>query len=322
MIPYAWHILEENLNMKKLFIPALAIIFFAACAGNRNILNKKMAKYPAAEYITKIASAQDKKAAKEVAVEELKKIFDGLGNYQDSAVRRENILSQIRAEQWWKDKASGKYYAIAVLERAPAQLILRPYYEPIDGKLENLRARVTGEQDKYVRLKNAVQMQPLFAQRQQLDNEYKLLAFNASAYDEDKLYAFKSVYNKTFYDIKINAEIFGVSDESVKIYLIDALNSIGFYVGEGLTAYDIGLVIKTSVDKYVSKSTDGLFWSTATINVSLRDAATGGVFAAFTKSERDGSMREDEARRRSLIAVGADSAPIIKQKILEYIQKK
>jgi hypothetical protein len=313
---------KEQLNMKNFFILALSAFVFAACAGNRNILNEKMSKYPADRYITKIASAQDKKAAKENAVNELKKLFDGLDNYLDSEVRRESISSKVYGAQWWKDKASGKYYAIAVLERGPAQLTLQPFYASIDAKLANIQNRILSEQDKYVRLKNAVQMPPLFAQRRQLDEEYKLLAFDVSAYDEDKLYSFKSTYNKTFYDIKINAEITGVADESVKTHLIDALNSMGFSVGENLPDYDISLILKTSVDKYPSKTTDGLFWNTATVNVSLKDFAAGGIFATFTKSVKDGSSRADEAQRRSLLAVGADSAPVIKQKILEYIQKK
>ena len=308
--------------MKKTALLLACSLIITACAGNKNILNEKMAKYPADKYITKLASAAKKDDAKTAALKDLKTLFDNLLPSEGSDIRRESILSKAYSAQWWKDKATGKYYAIAVLERGPAQQTMQPYYASIDGKLANLQQRISGEGDKYVRLKNAMQMPPLFEQREQLDKEYRLLSFDAGAYDEENLYAYKAAYNKTFYDIKINAVITGADDTAVKTYLIDSLNSLGFYVGENLPEYDIELAIETKVTNTSSQTTEGLFWADSTATISLKDAHTGGIFATFSKFARDGSGRQDEARRRSLISVGADSAPIIKHKILEYIERK
>ena len=308
--------------MKKLYIAISAALLLAACAGNKNILNDKMAKYPADKYITKIAAAKEKEEAKAAALKDLKALFNNLDNYEDSAVRRESILSKAYTAQWWKDKASGKYYAIAVLERGPAMTTLKPFYTSIDGRLSSLAQRIQSEQDKYVRLKDAALMPPLFAQREQLDSEYRLLSFNASAFDEDKLYAWKAAYNKAFYDIKFNAKITGADDSAVKTYIIDALNSMGFYIGEGIENPDIELTINTVADKYPSKTTDGLFWCSSTATVALKDMATKGIFATFTETERIGSARAEEAQRRSLIAVGVKSVPVIKLKMIEYVNKK
>ncbi|MDR1683845.1 MAG: hypothetical protein LBR90_00080 [Elusimicrobiota bacterium] len=308
--------------MKRVLTFLAVVIFAAACAGNKNILNTKMAKYPASKYITKIASADKKAAAKEAAAADLKAIFNGLPPYESSDIRRAGILSQVKAVEWWKDKASGKYYAVAALQRAGAQETMAPYYGPIDGKLGALKQRIETAPDKYSRLRAAMDMEPLLKQREQLDSEYKILAFDASAYEEDELYAFKAAYNKAFYDIKFNAVITGVDDEAVKTLLIDSLNSMGFYVGEGLTNYDVELQIKTGVDKYPSKTTDGLFWCTGTAVIALKDMQTQGIFATFTQYERIGASRAEEAQRRSLLAVGANSAPVIKQKLLEYVNKK
>jgi len=307
---------------KKITLLLACALLLVACAGNKNILNEKMAKYPADKYITKLAAAQKKDQAKAAALKDLKALFDGLPQSEGSDIRRTAILSKAYAAQWWKDKASGKYYAIAVLERKGAQQTMQPYYVSIDGKLASLMQRINASEDKYVRLKNAMLMPPLFEQREQLDREYRLLSFDASSYDEENLYAFKAAYNKTFYDIKINAVITGADDTAVKTYLIDSLNSMGFAVGENLASYDIELAIQTRVTHTTSQTTEGLFWADSTATVALKDEQTGGIFATFTKFARDGSGRKDEAQRRSLIAVGADSAPVIKQKILEYVERK
>jgi hypothetical protein len=95
-----------------------------------------------------------------------------------------------------------------------------------------------------------------------------------------------------------------------------------FSVGENMTNYDIELSIKTSVKEVPSKTTKGLNWSRASATIALKDMATGGIFATFTKDSEDGSYADDKAKRRSLIALGTDSAPAIKQKVLEYVHKK
>lgn len=309
--------------MKRFLLPLLCCALMAACTiSDKNLLSDKMAKYPADQFITKISSDKDKKIAKNTALAELKTLFNSLPQYDGSALRRETILSNARTVQWWKDKSTDKYYAIAALERKPALDILAAYYPPIDNSLSGLQSKITGENDKYVRLKNAILMPPLLKQREALDSEYRLISYTSSAFDEDKLYAFKSIYNKTFYDIKINAVLSGLKDNIVKTQIIDALNSLGFGVGEGLSEYDIELGIETSVDEYPSQTTDGLYWSTATANVTLKDKQTGGIFAAFSNSQRIGASRAEDATRRSLIAAGQAAAPEIKVKLLEYVEKK
>lgn len=311
----------ENRSVLYLSLAA-SLAFLSACTGNKNILADKMSKFPAEQYITKVAAADLKEDAKTNALNDLKAMFNGLPQTEESLVRRNAVLSKAYTAQWWKDKPSKKYYAIAVLERAPAQSAVAPYYAPIDGKLTRLQQQINKEADKFVRLKYAVDMVPSFDERETLDEEYRLLSFDASPYDEDKLYSLKGTLNKTFYDIKINSKISGVDDITVKTYMIDSLNSIGFAVGEDLPSYDLELVIKTSADKYPSQTTDGLYWCTATANVSVKDVATGGVFATFSQSERIGAGRAEEAQRRSLISVGEKCAPLLKQKIIEYVQKK
>jgi len=308
--------------MKRITLLLAAAVFLAACATNKNILSEKMAKYPADKYLTKVAFGQTKKDAKDAAKAELEKLFDGLPQYKDCEVRRDNILSQIKVVQWWKNKENKRYYAIAALERQPALDVLVPYYSSIDGQLNNITAKIAAEPDKFVRVKSAVMIPDLLAKRDEIDSEYRRISFDGSAYNEEALYSFKSIYNKTFYDIKINAVITGADDITVKTYIIDALNELGFGVGENLKDYDIELNMNTRIDKYASNTLDGLYWSTATATVALKDMATGGIFTTFSETERNGSARGEEAKRRSLVAAGKKCAPVIKAKLIDYIQKK
>ncbi len=308
----------------KRYLSLLVITLIAVGCGsaNKNTLAARSAKYPVGKYITKAAVADDKNTAKQNAVDELKKLFDGLEPSKDSDVRRQAVLSQIYAAEWWKDKNTKKYYALAVLERQPAQDAITPYYTPIDSQLGAISALVSKLTDKYARVKEAMRMPALLQQREHLDNEYKLIAFDGAPYDEEALYSFKAVYNKAFYDIKINAVVSGTDDATVKTPIIDAMNHLGFAVGEGLEGYDIELKITVKLDQYPSKSTDGLYWARASATVALKDAQSKGVFATFTTTQKDGSFRPEEAQRRSQISAGELAAPLVREKLLNYIQKK
>ena len=308
--------------MKKILYLLLAVLTVGACTANRNILNEKMSKYPADKYITKVAFGQTKNDAKDAAVAELAKLFDDLPQDDASQIRRDNIISQIKAVQWWKNRENKRYYAIAVLEREPALETIQPYYAPIEGQLNGVVSKIAGESDKYVKLKHAFTMPPLLDKREELDREYRKISFDGSAYDEDALYSYKSIYNKTLYDVKINAALSGSDDITVKTYIIDALNELGFGVGEDLKTYDIELTMDIKIENYESDTLQGLYWSTATATVSLKDVETGGIFATFSESERVGSARGEDAKRRSLVAAGKKCAPVIKEKFVEYIEKK
>ncbi len=308
--------------MKKTAIIMLGLLLTAGCASTKNNLNARMEKYPVEEYITKVAVSPVKDTAKHNAAQGLKTLFDIVPSSKDSDIRRETILSKVAVKEWWKDKDTGKYYAIAVLERKPAQQIIMPYYKPIDGKLDAVSARINAQQDKYVRLKEAMQMPALLNQREGLDNEYRQLSFDASAFDEEKLYAYRALYNKTFYDIKINSVITGVDDFTVKTFIIDSLNKLGFAVAQDMPNCDIELLLNTKTDEYPSKTTDGLYWCTSTATVALKDNETKGIFATFSTTERAGSSRAQESQRRSLMAAGEKAAPIVKEKLLDYVETK
>ncbi len=311
------------MKLKQLLVVVPLLALICAC-GNKNVLRENLKDYPYDKYLSKVASANTKADAKEAALAEIKSIFDTLPSDQQSQARRENILSLAKIAKTWKVKQDGnkRYYAMAVLERQPAMEALQPYYTGYDAKIENLTKKLNEEPDKFVRIKNALDMEKLLQERNPLDDEYKILSYDATPYKEELLYNARAAYNRAFYEVKISSKIIGDEQETIKTPIIDKLNSLGFQVGENLPNADIELVMKVYVDKYESKTTKGLNWCTSTATVNLKDLATGGIFATYAKTEREGSARKETAQLRSLIAAGQDAASVVKQKVLDYLQRK
>ncbi len=311
------------MKIKKLLfiIPLLALI--CACS-HKNVLRENLKDYPYEKYLSKVASADTKKEAKNAALAEIKTIFAALPADKESSARRENILALTKIADTWKVKQDGnkRYYAMAVLDRGQALEALQPYYTGIDAKIESLTKKLNEEQDKFTRAKFAMQMDKLLEDRQPLDAEYKLLSYDNTPYREELLYNARAAYNRAFYEIKISSNIIGDEQETIKTPIIDNLNSLGFQVGENLPNADIELVMKVYVDKYESKTTKGLNWCTSTATVNLKDLKTGGIFAIYSKTERDGSNRKETAQLRSLIAAGQQASLAVKEKVLKYLEHK
>ena len=307
----------------KLFV-VLPVLALCACSGNKNILRENLKTYPYEKYLSKVASAATKDEAKEAALAELQSVFSDLPADTATQARRENLLSLAKIAKTWKVKQNDtkRFYAMAILERQPALEALQSYYTGYDVKIENLTKKLNEEQDKFVRVKYAMQMANLLDQRAVLDAEYKILSYDATPYNEELLYNARAAYNRAFYEIKISSKITGDEKEIIKTPIIDNLNSLGFQVGENLDKADIELVMKTYVDKYESDTTKGLNWCTSIATVTLKDLATGGIFAIYSKTERVGSYRKEEAQRRSLLAAGQEAALAVKEKVLDYLRSK
>lgn len=308
--------------MKKLLTLGFALMLISACSG-KHILVKKTEKYPADKYITKLAYDQNKDTAKENALKEIKTLFATLptGDVYTQA-RRQAILDSAKVVETWKDKTAKRYYALAAIDRTQAQKMIEPAYQQVDSKLQTLSENIEKENNKWHAVQNAFAMEDLFKQRQELDEEYALVSHDKLAYQGEALSNFKNSRAKAFDDIKIVYEFEGFEDKIVKSNVIDALNELGFGVSEKPQESDVILHMNIVLDNFSSKTTDGLYWCTATANVSLKEAKNGNIFETFSESQRIGSFREEEAQRRSQIAAGKVCAPKVKEKLIKYINKK
>lgn len=308
----------------KLFVVLPLLALFCACSGNKNILRENLKTYPYDQYLSKVASADSKDEAKMTALAELKSIFNNLPTDAETSARRDNLLALAKIADTWTVKQDGnkRYYAMAILERQPALEALKSYYVGYDAKIEDLTKKLNEEQDKFVRLKYALQMEDFLTKRSVLDEEYKTISYDSTPYNSELLYNARAAYNRAFYEIKISSKIIGDDQETIKTPIIESLNSIGFQVGENLEKADIELVMKVYIDKYESQTLKGLNWCSSTATVTLKDLATGGIFAIYSRTERVGSARKQDAQLRSLVAAGQDAAIAVKQKVVDYLDKK
>lgn len=308
--------------MKKLLTLSFALLLISACS-NKHILVKNAEKYPADKYITKVAYAEKKDQAKENALKDIKTLYASLPRGDSyTEARRQAVLDSAKIVETWKDKINKRYYAMAAIDREQAKKITEPAYAQIDGKLKNMANKIEQEQNKWHAVQYAFAMEELFKERQGLDAEYALISHNETAYQENALNDFKNSRAKALDNIKIVYEFEGFEDKIVKSKVIEALNDLGFGVSEKPQESDIILHMNIALDQFPSKTTNALYWCTATANVNLKEASNGNIFATISEPQKVGTFRQEEAQRRSQIAAGQAVAPKVKEKLVQYINKK
>lgn len=305
--------------MRKIFMLGLAVMLSAACSTvNKNTLSYKLSQVNGEKFLTTSASGDTKNAAEAAAKQEMNARLSAAGANSRLA---SDIYNHAFIEQAWKDKTTKRYYAIAALERKVGKDMIVGEITELDGQLNGLARHFDMTTDKFLAIKTALKIQPLVEQRNQLQGLYETLDYNGNGYEAEKYANLKNVLYDSMNKIKISLTVLGKNSEVLHTHLINAVNEMGLAVAINEPA-DISIDVNSEITEYPSKVVNGLMWCSATGTVGLKDMATGGVFARFSISDRQGSSRSEDAVRRTMDAIGQKAEGEMKTRITNYLEKR
>lgn len=178
------------MNMQKLF-PFAALMLLAACAsGGREAaqapdwIDGSSERYPSNAYLVGIGSADSLAVARDRARADLAKTFrvsidevasdvqqyrahDGAAGAdseysaeieRDLTVRTEQVLEGVTVPESWQDAATGRFHALAVLNRMQAAGRLRQDVAGLDAAAETLMNRARAANDPFTRAQLALEV--------------------------------------------------------------------------------------------------------------------------------------------------------------------
>ncbi|WP_428897014.1 hypothetical protein Dip518_000799 [Parelusimicrobium proximum] len=306
--------------MKKIFALLCAVIILSACSTlNKNTLSYRMSKVEGEKYLSALGSGSTKDAAKTNAKEEMRKMLTSTNAGSMPIVA--DLYNQAFIKDSWKEKNQKKYYAIAVVERKVAKGLLENNFMTLDNQISGLAKNFELEADKFVRIKTAMKIQPLLERRNGLQDLYQLLDFNGLGYQTEKYSSLKNIVYNSMNSVKISLTVLGANSEVLHTHVINALNEMGLSVAINEKS-DISIDVNSEIDDYPSKKVDGLMWAQATASIGLKDMDTGGVFARFSISERQGASRASDAIRRTMDDIGKRAEGEIKTRLYNYLEKR
>ena len=312
--------------MKKITV-LLAALGLCACAGvNKNTVSYQMGKYDQKAYYVVAGEGADKEAASADALANMRQSF--YQNVPDAKdiTQINDIMANAVVDKVWRDKSSKdkkNYFALAVLKRQTAELILQVPANALDARLGALASQLQGTDDKFAGLRAAFAMEPLIKQRNVVQDLYVFVSENQSGYETERCDNYKKLYNDRLASVKVAAVVRGEENAVLLSLITDAVNQMGLsVVGPEDSSALLSVEADAQVDGYGSERLKGLIWASTSAAVSLRDLQAGTTFARFNVYDRAGTGRKADSLRKSMEGVGNKASAEIVKRLTEYLKTK
>lgn len=342
--------------MKNSIYILISVVVLSACGGkNIKTTGKEMpgwvsgesTDYPADSYITAVGSADNINSAYDkarsqiagvfssditvkslVSEAETTQIYEGeekSDSYTDIAedikTTAKKSLEGIEIPYWWYDNQSGKFYALAVLDRAKAAAILKQKISQISLKAKPLELEFEQIAKKTDSAKTALKLIGLYEKRKNLHSDLAIvLPTESYSYPRENQIRPKLV--KAVSDIVAIVVVSGEYSDFLKPAIAKGLHSVGFSVkttpGTGDILVSASFEFTTSFEPYHYSRWQ---WFNATVKTEIKDLETKTVFAGFTLSDRQASAQLATARKRAEKSLAEKVTEKIKLELENYFGK-
>lgn len=312
--------------MKK-WAMLLAAGALMACAGvNKNTISYQMSKYDQQAYYVVAGEGASKEAAATNALENMRKSF--VQNVPEVASLNElnDIMANAQVDKVWRDKSQKEpknYFALAVLKRQTAELILQVPANALDAQLGAFASKLQATEDKFVGLRAAFAMEPLILKRNVVQDAYIFISQHHVGYESERFEDYKKQYNDRLAEVKVAIVVRGEENEVLVSRLIDAVNQMGLSaVSPNDPTALLSVEADAKVDGYGSERLKGLEWAATSAAVHLRDLQAGTTFASFTLHDRAGTGRKADSVRKSMESLGNRASAEIGKRLTNYLKTK
>lgn len=299
-------------------------------------------KYPSSFYLTAVGEGETAKDAEASAYAGISKIFQVEVKSQEEIreryVQRNNqvkeerfslkssidlstqkVLSQVRIAQVYQNPQSGRWYALAVLDRDQVGTSLRERIKGLDQEIEQLLA--TKAQGKLPRIRTLKKAMDKLDLREALNSDLRVVDSQGQGvkpgYDPGQL---TQNFAEELQGISIKVKIEGDYGKELSAALTESL------VGQGLSVAPQGkpedILVKGRLQWEKSGISDQRWKFVRWIfKLEVWDKLNNQLITSLDKEGREGHLTYQEAKRRALRTIKADHLKKLSQEITDYILK-
>jgi hypothetical protein len=232
----------------------------------------------------------------------------------------QKVLEGVEIARSWREAATGRYYSLAVLDRARALAAMTDKMQELDGQASDLQAKLAASPEKFDKVKYALRLRSMMKARAALAGDIRVLApgeradagFNADAAADASAKALGQL------DVAV---IMADGAAAVRSAIIGALGAIGLDGREAKGPEGADIAVDCTAQFVPLADADprsAWKWSRGTASVSMKDVKTSKVFLNFDASAKEASASESEARSRAEVSLGKKIAAEIGRGIDSY----
>ena len=312
--------------MKKIMVLCCASVL-CACAGmNKNTVSYQMSKYDQHAYYVVAGEGPTKEEASAPALVNMQKSFWQNVPQANTLPEVKDLMANAKVEKVWKDKSAKttkNYFALALLKRSTAELVLQGPINEIDFRLGSLAEQLKSTDEKFAGLRAAFSMEPLIVNRNHLPDLYMFVSQDRVGYETERFELYKKLYNERLSSVKVAAIVRGEENAILLSRIVDAVNKMGLStVSPDDPSALLSVEVDAKVDGYGSERLKGLEWAATSAAVSLRDLQAGTTFARFNVFDRAGTGRKEDSLRKSMEGIGSKASIEIVKRLEDYLKTK
>jgi len=234
----------------------------------------------------------------------------------------EKMLEGMEVVERWKDGASARYYALAVLDKAKALGAVSEKTAALDADAGQWKARLDAAGDKFERAKAAAKLAALLKGRLDLENDRRVLGGGPFPSTVD-VSAAKAAAAKALAALDVVVVATGDHAEELETGVVTGLVANGLMARRGAPGDKGDLVVESKSGAQTVEGGDARWkWSRGSATVTLKDGREDKTFARFDLSDRQAAADAGEARRRAAAGLAQKAAEKTSAAITEFFQNQ
>ena len=296
-------------TMNRLPLFAAAALLLSACAGGGNgpktvsggarpaWVEGESPKWPRAANVLGVGSGDTEDAAADRARGEISRVFSSnvavdttvdesetnsttggrtTGSFSQNVAQTIKTASQKLLEgteivERWKDGATGRYYALAVLNKGKALSAVNEKEQALDADAAKWKGELDAAGDKFGRAKAAAKLSALLKGRLDLENDRRVLSGGAFPSSVDAAAA-KVAAAKALAALDVVVIASGDGADAVETGIVSGLAASGLMAKRGNAGDKGDLVVEAAAATAPVEGGDARWkWSRATATVTLKD---------------------------------------------------
>ncbi len=294
-------------------------------------------EFPRSQFVLGVGSADEENAAADRARGEVARVFsadvtvntsvdqsekgDGKTSSFSSTVSdqvrtaTQKVLEGVEIVARWKDASTGRYYALAALDKPHAILTITEKAHDIAAVASAQKTALAAATEPFGRAKAAAKLAAYARAWDGLEADSRVLGGGSLAADFDAASArVEAAKALAALDVEVSAT--GDGADAVETAVVAALNAVGLSSKKGSSG---DLTASAAVTVGPQDSGDRRWQrSRASATVSLADGRSGKTFSRFDVSAREDAVDAGEARRRALASLAKKTAAQTSAAIDDY----
>ncbi len=232
------------------------------------------------------------------------------------------MLEGVEIAERWKDASTGRYYALAVLNKGKALSAVTEKTAALDADAAQWKGNLDAASDKFGRAKAAAKLAALLKGRLDLENDRRVLGGGTMASTVD-VSAAKAAAAKALAALDVVVASTGDGADELETGIVSGLVATGLMAKRGNPGDKGDIVVESqSATAPVTGGDERWKWSRATATVTLKDGREDKTFSRFDVSERQASADAGEARRRAVAALAKKASAKLADAINEFFQNQ